>query len=111
MSNKNKPNAMLAKRDAAIYARYRHQLDIANQMCFDAATIAANEVLGMGKGRAPQFGQVMMETLNEIATMTINDAKDDKEFIYTREALDRKLKRIVGEENFVSWEVRYGGKK
>lgn len=106
-----KPNAMLAKRDAIIYAQYQRKLDMANQMCLDAAMIAANKVLKMGKGRAPEFGKVFLETVNEIATLTVNDAKDDKDFVYAREALDRTIKRIVGADNFDPWEVRYGGRK
>ena len=105
-----KPNAMLAKRDAAIYASYKKRLDMANQMCLDAAMIAANKVLGMGKGRAFKFGQAFMDTVNEIAALTVNDAKDDTDFVYAREVLDRQIKRIVGEENFEPWEKRYGGK-
>ena len=102
-----KPNAMLARRDAVIYAQYKKRLDMTTQMCLDAAMIAANSVLQMGKGRAVEFGKVYMAAVNEIATLTINDAKDDPDFIYAREVLDRKLKRIVGEENFDPWEVRY----
>ena len=106
----NKPNAMLAKRDAAIYAQYQKKLSIANQICLDAAMIAANIVLQMGKGRAVEYGQTFLATVNEITSMMVNDAKDDPDFIYAREALDRRLKRIVGEANFDPWEVRYGGK-
>lgn len=106
-----KENAMLARRDAIIYAQYRRRLDMANQMCLDAAMIAANKVLGMGKGRAVQFGQAFMDAVNDIAELTVKDSKDDKDFIYARETLDRTIKRIVGEDNFDPWEVRYGGKK
>ena len=106
-----KENAMLARRDAIIYAQYQRKLNMANQMCMDAATIAANKVLGMGKGRAPEFCKVFVETINEIASLMVMDAKDDKDFVYARESLDRQIKRIVGEENFDPFEVRYGGKK
>lgn len=54
-----KKNNMLARREAAIAAKlkaeYNAQLDIALQMGLDAATIAANEVIGMGAGRAKAF--------------------------------------------------------
>lgn len=103
----NKPNAMLAKRDAMIYAEYRLKLDIANQICLDAAMIAANKVLQLGKGRAVQFGQEFMTAVNDIATLMVTDAKDDKEIVFAREKLDKKIKQIVGEENFDPWMVRY----
>lgn len=54
-----KKNNMLARHEAAIAAKlkaeYDAKLNIALQMGLDAATIAANEVLGMGKGRAKEF--------------------------------------------------------
>ena len=34
--------------------------------------------------------------------------KDDKEFVYAKAKIDEKIRSIVGEKNFVSWEVRYG---
>ena len=104
----NKPNAMLAKRDAQIYAWYQQQLDMSNQICLDAAMIAANKVLQMGKGRAVPFGQEFLSTVNEIASLMVKDAKDDKEIVFAREALDRTIKRIVGPDNFDPWDVRYG---
>lgn len=54
-----KQNNMLARHEAAIAgklkAEYDAKLHIALQMGLDAATIAANEVLGMGKRRAKEF--------------------------------------------------------
>lgn len=104
---KRPENAMLAKRDAAIYAGYRQQLDVALQMGLDAAIIAANKVLQLGKGRAPEFGKEYMEAINAIAKQIVNDSKDDKDCVYSREKLDQTIKAIVGEENFAPWEERY----
>ena len=102
-----KQNAMLAKRDAKIYAEYRKQLDIAFQMGMDAAMIAANKVLQLGKGRAEEFGLEYMNAMRELANLINADSKDDKEIVYAREKHDQKIKAIVGEDNFEPWDVRY----
>ena len=104
---KKQKNAMLSRRDAAIYADYQQQLDIAWQMGLDAALIAANKVLQLGKGRAVQFGQEYMEAISNIANLIVKDSKDDKECVYSREKTDQTIKAIVGEENFAPWDERY----
>ena len=104
---KQQANAMLARRDAAIYADYQQQLDMALQMGLDAALIAANKVLQLGKGRAVQFGQEYMEAINDIAQQIVNDAKDDADLVYSREKIDQTIKAIVCEENFAPWDERY----
>lgn len=101
------PNSMLAKRDAAIYAQYRKQLEVMQQIGLDAAMIAANEVLQCGKGRAVPFGQAYMEAVNAIANLIVNDSKDDAEIVYAKEKVDEKICRIVGADNFEPWDVRY----
>lgn len=102
-----KKNSYLAKRDAAIYARYQAQLDFALQMGLDAAMIAANKVLQLGKGRAPEFGEEYINTVNELARLLVADSKDDAEMVYSREKIDQKIKAIVGEDNFAPWDERY----
>lgn len=102
-----KPNSMLAKRDAAIYARYRQQLEVMQQIGLDAAMIAANKVLQLGKGRAVKFGQAYMEAVNDIANLIVNDSKDDLEIVFAKDKLDAKLLQIVGPDNFDGFDVRY----
>ena len=48
-----------------------------------------------------------METINDIGILMHDDQKDDKDYIYTRGVVDRKLKKICGDK-FQPWEVRYG---
>lgn len=43
-----------------------------------------------------------------MARMVVEDQKDDKEFVYAKAKIDEKIRSIVGEKNFVSWEGRYG---
>ena len=100
-------NEFLKKRDAKVAAQYQYKLDIMQQIGMDAAVIAAHEVLGMGPGRALAFCTKYMKTINELASLVVEDAKDDTEIVYAQESIDRDIKRIVGEENFDPWAVRY----
>ncbi len=102
-----KPNPLLAKYEAMFEAKFRAQLQIAMQMGLDAGMIAANEVLQMGAGRAGKFQKAYIETVNEISRMTVDDAKADPEFVWTKAKVDERIKKIVGEDKFVPWEERY----
>lgn len=101
------PNRMLAKRDAQIRNVFRQQLKIANQMGLDAAVFAANDVLGLGAGRAGKFCKSYIEYMNKMAGMIMEDSKDDKNIEYSRVQIDSRLKSIIGEENFAPWDERY----
>ena len=96
-----------AKYAAHYAALYQAKMRMTLQIAQDAAMIAANEVLQMGPKRAPDFAAVMRDTVNEIAGVMLKDQKDDEKFAYTRVVIDRRLKKICG-ENFVPWEERYG---
>lgn len=104
---KNKQNPLLAKFEAQLEAKYQAQLQITIQMCSDAATIAANDVLGMGAGRATKFQQAFIDAFNQIIHMTVVEDKDDPDMMWTKAKVDERIKKIVGEENFVSWDERY----
>lgn len=96
-----------AKYAAHYAALYHAKIGMTLQLAQDAAMIAANEVLQMGPGRAPDFANKMREVVNEIAGVMLADQKDDEKFAYTRGVVDRRLKKICG-EHFVPWEERYG---
>lgn len=96
-----------AKAELKYAALYQAKMRMTLQLTQDAAMIAANEVLQMGPKRAPDFAAVMRDTVNEIAGVMLKDQKDDEKFAYTRVVVDRRLKKICG-ENFRPWEVRYG---
>lgn len=104
---KNKQNPLLAKFEAQLEARYQAQLQIAMQMGLDAGMIAANDVLGMGAGRAEKFRTAYINTVNEIMHMTVVEDKDDPNFEWTKAKVDERIKTIVGEKNFVPWNERY----
>ena len=88
---------------------YQKQLDICLQMGVDAACIAANEVLKMGAGRALDFLNAYKTAFNTICKMITEDSKDDPDIQYSTYKVDKRLRSIVGEENFEPWEKRYGG--
>lgn len=96
-----------AKYEAHYAALYHAKIGMTLQFAQDAAMIAANEVLQMGPKRAPEFANKMREVVNEIADVMLADQKDDEKFAYTRGVVDRRMKKICG-ENFVPWEERYG---
>ena len=82
-----------------LYGRNRMQL------AEDAAFMAANEVLGLGS-RA--FGEAFVRYSNEIADLVVEDSKADDEIVYAKTVLDRRIREIVGEENFSPFDERYG---
>lgn len=85
-----------------LYGRNRMQL------AEDAAFMAANEVLGLGSGRARAFGEAFVRYANEIADLVVEDSKADDEIVYAKAVLDRRIREIVGEDNFSSFDERYG---
>lgn len=85
----------------------RQRQDILTQMCADAAAIAANEVFHRNGKIVQEFIVKMMETLDEIAHITVSDAKDDPNFEYAKATLDRRLQSIL-KDAFQPWDERYG---
>lgn len=103
-----KQNAMLSRIEAKYNAMFHAKMDMLMQMGQDAAMIAAHDVLGMGPGRAANFCEAYIEAMNDMARMVVEDQRYDKEFVYAKAKIDEKIRSIVGEKNFVSWEGRYG---
>ena len=78
------------------------------QLAEDAAFMAANEVLGLGSGRARAFGEAFVRYSNEIADLVVEDSKADDDIVYAKTVLDRRIREIVGEDNFSPFDERYG---
>lgn len=76
------------------------------QMVTDAAVLAAHDVFQLGPGRAAKFLAAIRKYTNEIASMLVEDGKTDRDYIYTREKVDARLKQICGDK-FIPWEERY----
>lgn len=80
---------------------------IALQMAEDAAMIAAQVIFGMGPKRAADFHAAYTKTANEIAKLIVEDAKADEMLEYTKDTVDKRIRQIVGPENFRPWDERY----
>lgn len=60
----------------------------------------------MGPGRVESFSNALRTYVNEMANMMHMDVNGDPEYVYTREQVDQRLKKICGDK-FQPWEVRY----
>lgn len=74
---------------------------------FDAALIAAHEVLKLGPGRAAAFANAYHEALDDLATLYLEDSKD-KQMEYGKGKRDQVIRKILGDANFVPYEKMYG---
>ena len=86
------------------YAELRAQIDL------DAAIMAVGEIFNADQEKAIAFGKKMMELESDIMELVINDAKDDVELVYTKATLDRGLAKVLGQENLVPYDIRYGSR-
>lgn len=78
-------------------------------IAFDAAILAAHEALGMGPGRAAAFRDAYCSAMDELAGMFIDDADGgDRQIVYAKAKRDEAILKIVGEENFVPFDLSYG---
>lgn len=77
---------------------------------FDAALIAAHEVLQMGPGRAAAFATAYNEAMETLAGLYISDCDDngDKSLVYAKAKRDELIRSIVGPDNFVPFDLAYG---
>lgn len=101
-----KTNPMLAQFEAKLEARYQRKIRICTQMGLDVAMIVANELLGLGPGRAEAFRVKYITTMNEMAALLARDGADDADLDWSREVIDRRLRPIMG-DIFRPWDERY----
>lgn len=110
----SKPSHLLRKIKAQNEAKYdylfRKKIDMAMQIVQDAAFLAAADVFQMGPGRCEAFGAAIRDYVNEIASTMCTDQEGDPEYVYTREKVDQRMRKICGDK-FEPWEVRYGETK
>lgn len=74
---------------------------------FDAALIAAHEVLKLGPGRAAAFANAYHEALDDLADLYLQDS-GDKQMEYGKGKRDEVIRKILGDANFVPYEKMYG---
>jgi hypothetical protein len=92
-------------------ALFKMRVAMMLQMGQDAAMMAAHDVCQLGAGRAVDFAVAYREAINEMAQVVMKDQMDDKQFWYAKEWRDKRIRLIVGEENFAPWEECYPGSK
>lgn len=77
---------------------------------FDGAIMAAHKVFQMGPGRAGVFREAYNESVETLACMFLTDEEEnkDKQIDYAKGMRDKIIKKIVGPENFVPFDLSYG---
>ena len=94
-----------------IYAQEKAKLIIAEQTGVrlaigkDAALIAAHEVMQLGPGRAAAFLDAYNRALEDLSELYLGD--NDKLMDYGKGKRDEVIRKIVGDENFVSYDKLY----
>lgn len=96
----------LARQQAQKKAELEAHRRFTFQWASDAAILAAHEVFQRKGEILVQFHEAYQRRCNQIAEITITDAKDDKTIDYTKGKIDGQLKEILGDA-FVPWEERY----
>ena len=105
-----KPNAFLAKRDAAKESEHRQRLQCLSEISIMAMILAAHEELHVGPGRASFLLAEYVSQKMGIARTLLDDVGDSKrkhgdgdaEFLHTRKLLACRLQDIFGREK---WEA------
>lgn len=100
-------NEYLLKLQAKKEAEMRYQRMVAIQFCTDAAVITAHRIFNRRGEKLVEFATAFMEMVQEIANMTVEDAKADKDLEYTKAKVDAALEAALGKEHFAPWEERY----
>lgn len=96
----------LARQQAKQAAELKRQRLFSLQWASDAAILAAHDVFQRKGEKLVEFHNTFVKYANEIAEMTLADAKDDKTIDYTKGKIDGQLKELLGDA-FEPWEVRY----
>ena len=106
-------NSVMALADRIARKLVAEQTKARLSLGMDAAIIAAHRALGMGPGRAEKFRQEYVSAMEELATMFVDDAgkkpgEGDSKLVYSKTTRDEVIRRIVGDENFVPFDLSYG---
>lgn len=96
---------------AEAHANYQKMLRMGMQQSHDAAIMAIDDVFDVNEYSAEKFHIAHIGYVNKIASMVVDDDKDDPEIVWTKATVDRRLLQIVGEKNFVPWDERMGGEE
>lgn len=103
-----KKNPLLAKLERQHQQDLIDTAEISYKISIDAATLAANETLQMGEGRAEAFITAVKKYILEINELLHSDFHTDKDLTYSTHVIDQRLQSVVGEKNFIPFNTRYG---
>lgn len=106
----SKPSAVVRMAQAMARETIANQTRARLSIAFDAALIAAHEVLQLGPGRAAAFAQAYGDAMEDLAGLYIDDCEQnkDKRLDYAKGTRDRIIREIVGDQNFVPFDQSYG---
>ena len=76
------------------------------QQSLDMALITLNAEFGFGPERCAAFEAAFRKTFIDCAKMCVEDGASDDEIWYTKEKVDRALRRACG-DNILSFDERY----
>lgn len=93
-----KQNPLLAAHEAMLQKRYDASLRVQRAFVLAAAMMAANDVFGMGKGRAEPFQDTTINYLREIAKTVLRDSEADKDVVWSKAKVEQRLRQIMGDE-------------
>lgn len=93
---------------AQAHADFQRMLRMGLQQSQDAALMAIDDVFDVNEYSAEKFVNAHIHYVNKISHMAVVEDADDKEMVWTKATVDRRLLQIVGEKNFVPWDERMG---
>ena len=91
---------------AQAHADFQRMLRMGLQQSQDAALMAIDDVFDVNEYSAEKFVNAHIHYVNKISHMAVVEDADDKEMVWTKATVDRRLLQIVGEKNFVPWDER-----
>lgn len=96
-----KQNPLLAAYEAKFEAEFQQRLSIHSEIDLISDLIAANNELKVGAGRAGFFLAEKIDVKMQIAEEIIRE--DDPELLYTKHNLAKRLKQILGKDNWMKY--------
>ena len=84
----------------------RRKLMMGMQMADDAALMAADDVFNVTENTAAKFHERHVYYVNKMSHMAVVEDADDPNMEWTKDTIDRRLRQIVGKDNFVPWDER-----
>lgn len=86
---------------------FLRKLRMGMQQSCDGAVMAAEDVFSCTEEQAVMFIEAHMENVNKMSHMAVVEDSDDPDMWWTKDTIDRRIRRIVGEKNFQPWDQRY----